>query len=707
VINASKRARSAVRTRVLDGFDDPAFGAEQWEALMETAGCDIVYLTWHWQRAWWETFGGGDLLLITAERDDKVIVLAPFYAVDGMVYFVGNTHWEADRLDFIGDITDADVLDGILQTARANTPDFDGFQLEFIPDNSRTGELLQTAATRLGLSCYQEWEECGSILDFAGSPEAALVVTNQKKTRKRENFFRRTGTFNVCHMRDGQIIDAQLDEFFGQHIGRWTVKPKGSEFNDQRLREFYQRLTRLAAHTGWLRFSKLEWDGRPIAFHYGFNYRGRYFWNKPSFAIELADRSPGQVLLRQLLIAAVEEGARTFDFGTGDQAFKLQLASEMRHVRGWGLYRRSTPAPQEDELADDSTAPQLLSSEHAANAQVTNAKGIKTRILDGFHDPSFGSAGWQKLLDDSNRDDLVFMTWHFQRAWWETFERGSLLLIVAEKDGRDVALAPFYAESGMVFFLATEFESDRLDFVGDIGDPEVLDALLKTARDSVPDFEGFRFYFVPDDSGTAERLAAAAARLGLSCYEEGEEAAPVIDLARQPEIALATTRKKSLLRHERFFRREGDFEVQVLHDGSAILPELEEYFDQHIARWAGTGNPSRFKYDKARLLVRNLTRIAADTGWLRFTRINWNGRPIAFDCALCYRGRYVRGTPSFAVDLARLRPGEVLLRQTLLAAIEEGAKIFDFRTGDDHFKLRFATRVERLHTWGLYPRESD
>ena len=669
---------------------------------MEVAGCDIVYLTWHWQRAWWETFGKGDLLLVAAEQDGKVVALAPFYSRSGVIYFVGNAHWESDRLDFVGDISDPAVLDGLLETARARVPDFEGFQLEFVPDKSATGGLLEEAGKRLNLSCHQLWEDSGSSLDLAGNPELFLAASNSRKARKRENFFRRTGPFDVCHTSDGQAIHSQLETFFGQHIDRWTAKQSPSDFSNQRICDFYERLTHLAGTTGWLRFSRIDWNEKPIAFHYGFCYRGRYVWNKSSFAIELAERSPGQVLLRQLLIAAAAEGASSFDFGTGGQTFKLQVASEINLVRGWALFARSNGHEALVEVDPGQTTSSASDQNHVAAS--STGKAIKTRILNGFDDPSFGMEGWQRLLEDSHRDDLVFMTWHFQRAWWETFQRGELLLIVAESDGKDVALAPFYSQSGMVSFLATEFESDRLDFVGDISDPNVLDAILQTARASVADFEGFRFYFVPDASGTGKRLEEAASRIGLSFYEEGNEVAPVIELSGQPEAALSITRKKSLLRHERFFQRAGKLEIHALHDGRAILPQLPAYFEQHIARWAGTSNPSRFEYPKARLLLERFTRIAGDTTWLRFTRIDWNGRPIAFDYGVNYRGRYVRGTPSFSVDLARFRPGEVLLRQTLLAAISEGARIFDFRTGDDHFKLRFATHVEHLHTWGLYPR---
>jgi CelD/BcsL family acetyltransferase involved in cellulose biosynthesis len=727
---AVSTARTQVSTRVLTGFDDPTFGPKQWEELLANSNSDLVYLTWHWQRAWWETFGKGQLLLIAAEEDGRVIALAPFYARSGMVYFVGNAYWEADRLDFIGDIGAPGVLDAILATARDEVAEFEGFRLEFVPGESPTGELLKSTANRLNLSCYEEWDEVGSALDLIEKPEVASAAVSGKKIRKREMFFRARGALTVQHLKDGEAILSHLEEFFTQHAARWAARNIQSSFQKDAYKNFYERLTRLAAATGWLRFTRLDWDGRPIAFHYGFSYRGRYFWNNSSFAIELGDRSPGQVMLRQLLLAALEERARIFDFGTGDQAFKLVRASDRNRVQGWGLFPASNgrhnsdaslTTPTINEQVDLSCSGndhnlEIVSSSAAtgqrvvelasttSSSSVRSAKSaVTTRIIDGFYDPAFGCEEWERLLHQGGTDS-VFLTWHFQRAWWETLGRGELLLIAAERDGQVVALAPFYTECHMVYFLGTGFESDCLDFIGDVRDPEVLCALLDTARSHTPEFEGFKFYFIPDKSGTGTGLAKAAERLDLSCYEEGDETAPWLDMAGHPGLASELADKKKLLKYERFFRETGQLKVQHFKNGEDMLPYLDELFEQHIARRPGPTNPSRFLYPKARMLVRRLTQVAAHTGWLRFTRLEWEGRSMALHHGFHYRGRYIWGSASFALDLAKRSPGLVLIRQLLLAAIEEGATAFDFRTGDAPFKLRFASEANSLHHWGLYRR---
>lgn len=325
---------------------------------------------------------------------------------------------------------------------------------------------------------------------------------------------------------------------------------------------------------------------------------------------------------------------------------------------------------------------------------------VNTRILTGFDDPTFGPGQWAELLA-SGDTDVMFLTWCWQRSWWESFGRGLLLLVVAEQSDRTFALAPLFADSGMVFFVGSG-GSDYLDFIGDVSAPGVLAALLETARRQVPDFVGFRFYHVLDDSRTGSLLAEAGARLDLVCYDEGELPAPALNLTVSQEAARTTT-KQSLLRHERFFRREGKLDVHHTSESASISPFLDQFFAQHRDRWERTPYPSLFHEPAQRDFYWRLTSCAGDAGWLRFTRLEWEGRPIAFHFGFCYRGDYLWYKPTFEIALARRSPGEVLLRQLLLAAMAEGARTFDFGLGDEAFKHRFATHVRRVRTWGLYP----
>lgn len=304
---------------------------------------------------------------------------------------------------------------------------------------------------------------------------------------------------------------------------------------------------------------------------------------------------------------------------------------------------------------------------------------------------------------DGLQPPSVFSTAEWRQAWWDVFGRGKLLTTIEKESDRPVAFAPFYADSGMIYLVGSG-ASDYLDLIGDVSGDR-LPRMLRAASDQVSDFQGVVFYHLPESSLTTTLLQAAAQTLGWRLFEEAEQSAPAMDLIAHPAEALAATRKKSLIRHENALRKAGYVEVHHFRTGSEIAPQLDPFFEQHIARWAATPYPSLFLNAKNRAFYRRLCEIAGDTGWLRFTRVDLDGRAVAYHFGFCYRGIYLWYKPTFDIQLAKLSPGEVLLRQLLLAAVNENAKVFDFGLGDEAFKARFATHVNKVRNWGLYPPE--
>ena len=297
----------------------------------------------------------------------------------------------------------------------------------------------------------------------------------------------------------------------------------------------------------------------------------------------------------------------------------------------------------------------------------------------------------------------VFQELHWVRSWWDVYGRGKLLIVSAWSDRSMIAVAPLFIDGGMAFFVGSG-GSDYLDFIGDAMLPGVVKAILDSVLERVPGLLGFRFYHVPDTSRTGGRLREIATQLNLNCVDEGELAAPVLDLGPNGDAGLAAAQRKSLVRHERAFRRAGMLSVRHLRSAAEIQSRLDVFFDQHERRWQATGHPSLFRDPAHRAFYRRLTEGADDSGWLRFTSVEFEGRPIAFHFGFSHRGTYLWYKPSYEINLARRSPGEVLLRQLLLAAVQEEARVFDFGLGDEAFKHRFANRVPRVRTWGLYPR---
>lgn len=322
------------------------------------------------------------------------------------------------------------------------------------------------------------------------------------------------------------------------------------------------------------------------------------------------------------------------------------------------------------------------------------------RLLDGFEDPALEPASWQRLLE-RGATNTVFLTRWWQQVWWDVFGRGRLLLIGVFRGDDLVGVAPLFADSGMIFFTGSG-GSDYLDFIGTMESPDVLTEVLGIARDTIPDFVGFRFYHIPDESVNALWLQSAAQRLGFACYNEGDLRAPFIDL-RTTGDSLAY--KKALVYQERLLKKGGSISIEHYNHRKGIMPKLDLFFEQHISRWASTPHTSQFIKPTEREFYTTLTERPEAEAWLRFTIVTFNKQPIAFHFGFNYGGVYTFYKPTYAVEYARYSPGQVLLRHILLAAVAENSKIFDFGLGEEAYKARFATGSRTIRTWGIYPRE--
>ena len=329
---------SEIRTYVARSFDDPRCGPERWDAILRRGTTDVIYLTWYWQKAWWETLGRGELLLIVAERDDLPIAMAPLMVIDGMVYFVGTSRGGADCLDFVGDISDPDVLLAILRTARDAVRNFIGFKLFFVPDYSPTGQFLEHVAERMGLYHYLRDEIVNPVIDLKQRADE-VQETLRGNFFRREKRLRKKGSLVVHSETEFARIRTYIDEFYRFHEEQWRSKGIDSELATPAQKAFLARLVELTRDTGWGRFLRIEWEGQFLAAEFEWYYRDTHFSGPWCYNIAFANHSPGQVLLRQLLLSAVEAGLGKFDLGIGDQAYKLRLPVNLINCQTWGLCR--------------------------------------------------------------------------------------------------------------------------------------------------------------------------------------------------------------------------------------------------------------------------------------------------------------------------------------------------------------------------------
>lgn len=315
-------------------FDDPTLPAV-WGRLFATSDTRQLSQTFDWQRVWQAFYPPPRMLLLAADRGGETVAIAPLYAIEGMVFFLGVG--EADQHDFLGAAHDPDVLSALLAAARDLTPGFLGFKLHFIPEPSRTTAALPVAAERLGLEILEVGDLVSVRVDIANDP-AAVRAAVSRSMRKAENYFRKQGELTVQCLTTAAEVTPFLPEFFAMHVARWRLKGIDSQFLQPPSRGFLERWIEVSADRGWLRFVRLDWNGQSLGMDLNWHHEGTQFSGQWVFAIEQASRSPGQILLRHSVLLALEAGMQTYDLGLGDQAYKFRLPAQTTVCRTWGLY---------------------------------------------------------------------------------------------------------------------------------------------------------------------------------------------------------------------------------------------------------------------------------------------------------------------------------------------------------------------------------
>ncbi len=302
---------------------------------------------------------------------------------------------------------------------------------------------------------------------------------------------------------------------------------------------------------------------------------------------------------------------------------------------------------------------------------------------------------WDALLAHSDAN-IVFLTSGWLRAWHETLGRGATVLFGHVRcDGQLIGAAAFQMSRGVIEF-AGKGPSDYADFIihESVGEPlraAIIARLLQLARQETPGFRYFKLGRLQPESKTPHAITAHV--YGFHGTAIGHVDAPFMDMRHVDD----RLRKKSLRRHERGLERRGIVTVETLVAPDDVLPQLDQFFfDQHVARWKSADVASLFTQSVNRDFYRAATRRLGATGQIRFMVIRLDGAPIAAHFGFLQAGRFIWYKPCFDPALAKLSPGEVLIKKLLERAHEERAIEFDFTIGSEPFKYRFSSGVREV-----------
>jgi CelD/BcsL family acetyltransferase involved in cellulose biosynthesis len=302
-------------------------GAEDWNVLAGSTGSP--FLTVQWLTAWWRAFGSGRFTCL-ALRDGRGSLRAGACCrrlAGGRLAAAANAH-----------TGDWDVVATDPQARRAIWQALAGLgagavHLPGIRSRASLDEADQELRAR-GYSTVQATGVRSPYLELPATWDellASLSRNHRSQLGRRRRGLEREGRLVFRTTVGGdEELKRDLAAFFRIESSGWKSGAGTAILSDPRTERLYTDFAKAAAAAGWLRLHLLELDGVPVAADLNCAFAGGMFLIKTGFDERYGRLSPGLVLRGEVLRAAVQEGARFYDFLGGPDSYKLRWTTELR-----------------------------------------------------------------------------------------------------------------------------------------------------------------------------------------------------------------------------------------------------------------------------------------------------------------------------------------------------------------------------------------
>jgi len=312
-----------------------------WNDLLKRSRQDTIFLTWQWQKTWWDFLGQEAQLCIVTVRDgDELIGLAPLYTLP--------SNEGPKTLCLIGGVEVSDYLDIVVASGREEmvyealwellTQEHDHpweiIDLHNLPAASPTRTTLPTLAMRTkGVQVTMETEDVCPIINLPSSWEEYLSLLNKKQrheVRRKIRKANKEGMVRWYCVQDDKAVQSEIEDFIELHEKSGRQK---RAFMDQRMQSFFQAIAHSTFKQGWLRLYSLLINEVKTAALLCFDYNDSILVYNSGYDPQLhPSLSTGTVLLAYCIQDAIQEGRGVLDFLRGDEEYKYRLGGQDTEV---------------------------------------------------------------------------------------------------------------------------------------------------------------------------------------------------------------------------------------------------------------------------------------------------------------------------------------------------------------------------------------
>ena len=314
--------------------DNPRL-AEAWDALVDLTDRPEIFYTYEWARAVSHAYQESlrPWLLLAYEGSELIGVASLAIDSANRACFLGGT--TADYCDLISSAEDRPALLE-LTLSELEKAGIHDIVLANLPEDSLTmASLLPVAKSHRYHVGSRLGYECARV--ELGSPERRsklkTAIKKKKSYRYSMNVLSRQGPVVLSHLTKWADIEPALPEFYVAHVARFLATHRLSNIARAERRIFLTELGRLLSRCGWLALSQIRVADMPIAWNFGFRFKGSWFYYQPTFETSLEQYSPGMCLLSGIIAEACDsDGLQIVDLGLGAEGYKERFAESIRRT---------------------------------------------------------------------------------------------------------------------------------------------------------------------------------------------------------------------------------------------------------------------------------------------------------------------------------------------------------------------------------------
>jgi CelD/BcsL family acetyltransferase involved in cellulose biosynthesis len=310
--------------------------ARQWNELVWQMECPEVFYTYEWAQAVSRAYADSvtPLLMLAYEQDSLVGVAA--LAMDPSQkeasFLAGTT---ADYCDFIShpELRPKFVELVLSELQNLKIP---LLVLANLPADSATSRALPLAAHEHEYSLFSRpASRCAQVL--LSSPEqkesTKRSVLRKQMLRRHLKAMAKIAPVELRHLKSREDIAAALPNFEQAHVARFLSVGRVSNLARAERRAFLAELANLLSGSGWITLTSLNVGDEPVAWNYGFQFSGSWFWYQPTFESRFQRFYPGLCLLARIVEEACEKPEiNRVDLGLGAEGYKERFATATRQT---------------------------------------------------------------------------------------------------------------------------------------------------------------------------------------------------------------------------------------------------------------------------------------------------------------------------------------------------------------------------------------